>query len=340
MWARALSAVRGVAWEVLWRIGGPAVSVPLAAAAALHLAIFALWSARGSPEGAHAFATSSASWALAAALVVDAAAAVLHGLRVSADATGVVRLGRIGRRDAGALLVRAGYLLAALGFAATLAGRDRLEIRCAIGEECTASREQAVARDPPRRFSAGPFPLHVTAAAVRGAVPGRRSDEAPRVDLRFDDGSFRTAARWRPLWEGWGRFLRPVATGDVLRYEIAAERGATLESAFVKVDLAAGATDSIVPERLPHRVYVRADRESPGPGLRLHVAVYRGKQRVAAADVGIGEPVAFEGLVLTFAEWRPWVQLELLRDPGIPLVLLGAALAALGLAVGRLASRR
>jgi len=339
MWVRALAAMRGAAWDVLWRIGRPAVSVPLAAAAALHVAIFAAWTARGSPDGAHAFATSSASWALAAALIVDSAIAVLQGLRMSSDATGAVRLGRIGRGDAGALLVRGGYLLAALGFAASLAGRDRLEIRCAVGEECTASREQAVARDPPRRFSPGPFPLRVVPEAVHGAVPGRRSGAAPRVDLRADDGSFRTATRWRPLWQGWGRFLRPVATGDVLRYEIAAERGATLDSAFVKLDLAAGATDSILPERFPHRIYVLADPEGP-PGPRLRVAVYRGKQRVAAADVGIGEPVAFEGLVLTFAEWRPWVQLEMLRDPGIPLGLLGAALAAIGIAVERLARRR
>ncbi len=340
MWARALAAVRGAAWEVLWRIGRPPVSVPVAAAAALHVAIFAAWTARGAPEGAHAFATSSASWALAAALVIDSAIAVLLGLRVATDATGAVRLGRFGRRHAAALLVRAGYLLAALGFVASLAGRDRLEIRCAVGEECAASREQAVARDPPRRFSAGPFPVRLTPQRVHGALPGGRSAGTARVDLRAGDGSVRTATRWWPLWHGWGRFLRPVATGDVLRYEIAAERGATLESAFAKLDLALGATDSILPERVPHRIYVRADPEGPAPGPRLRVAVYRGKQRVAAADVGIGEPVAFEGLVLTFAAWRPWVQLEMLRDPGIPLALLGAAFAALGAVAGRLARRR
>ncbi len=327
MWAKARAAVRGAAWNVLWSVGGPAVSVPLAAAGAVHIAVAALWAARGPPEAAHAFATSSASWALATALVIDSAAAVLLALRVSSDATGALKLGGIGWRDVGGLLVRTGYLLAALGFTASLAGRDRVEFRCAVGEECRASVEQLVTRDPPRRFSPGPFPLHVTVERVTGAIAGRPGAVA-RIDLREDDGSLSTATRWRPLWYGWGGFLRPRSSGDVLRYEIAAERGAILDSAFVRLNLAAGAWDTIAPEKVPHRIYVRW--EGGGDALdrapRVRVDVYRGKLLVAEAVVGIGDPVAFDGLVLRFAEWRPWVQLEMLRDPGIPLGAMGLAL--------------
>ncbi len=324
--------MRGAAWDVVWRVGSPAVSVPLAAAGAVHVAIAALWAARGSAEGAHAFATSFASWALATALLIDSSAAVLQALRLSSDAAGTLRLGRIGRREVGGLLVRAGYLLAALGFTASLAGRDRVEFRCAVGEECKASVEQLVARDPPRRFSPGPFPLNVTVARVEGAIPGRPGRELARVDLRAGDGSVRTATRLRPLWYGWGSFLRPRVSGDVLRYEIAAERGAILDSAFVKLHLAAGAWDTFAPEKVPHRIYVRWESggDALAQGPHAHVAVYRGKLLVAETTIGIGEPVAFEGLVLRFAEWRPWVQLEMLRDPGIPLGAMGIALAVAG----------
>ena len=53
MWARLERAVRGLLWDVAWRIGTPAVSVPLVALAALQgVATRAI----GAPEVAYAFA--------------------------------------------------------------------------------------------------------------------------------------------------------------------------------------------------------------------------------------------------------------------------------------------
>jgi hypothetical protein len=269
---------------------------------------------------------------LAVALAVDAATAVVRALPVVVDAKGAVGLGRVDLRTLAGLLLPAGYLVAALGLSASLAGRDRMVFRCAVGEECTGAAEQAVSRDPPRRFSPGPFPLKIVIDDVPGAVPGRPGGAGGGIRLRDERGATVRAGRWSPLWYGWGRFVRPVGSGDVLRYEVRAERGATLESAFVKLDLARGAGDSIAPEKIPHRVYVRVEPADAG-GARVRTAVFRGKLQVAQGPLAVGEPLAFEGLELRFAEWRPWVELEMLRDPGLPLAGIGAALALAGWAL-------
>jgi hypothetical protein len=109
-----------------------------------------------------------------------------------------------------------------------------------------------------------------------------------------------------------------------------------MEGGFAKLLLEpAGAADGFALQRTPHRVYVASADPAPDGAPRFRVAVYRGKLLLREAAVGLGEPVAFEGLALRLAEWRPWVQVELLRDPGIPLALLGAAAALAGLAVRR-----
>jgi hypothetical protein len=331
MWARIELAVRGAIWDVLWRIGTPAVSIPLLGLAALQLAATAAFA---SPEAAHSFVTSWGSWAVAVALVLDAGTALLRATPLEHAPNGRVRWVRPDRRVAAALLVACGYLALALGFVASLASRERLQFRCAVGEEFTSSREQVVSRDPPRTMSPGPFPVQFMLESGAGGI-SRGGGAAPDwIQAQEPGGRRRRASAWSPLWYGWGRFLRPVGSGHVLRYEISAEQGPVLEGAFAKLDLdPPGKTDSIRIETVPHRVYVRAQPAAPGRSgpPSFEIAIYRGKLRVAAATVPIGGELAFEGHVLSLPEWRPWVQLEMVRDAGIPIALIGAVIAAGGL---------
>jgi hypothetical protein len=331
MWARIELGLRAAAWDVIWRIGTPAVSIPLLALAALQLAAASAFS---SPEAAHAFVTSWGSWAIAAALVLDAGTAVLRAAPLAQAPDGRIRWSRLDDRACAALLLASGYLVLALGFLASLASRDRLEFRCAIGEEFTAAREQVVSRDPPRAMSPGPFPVQFMLESGAGGISRGRGAAPEWIEVQDPGGRKRRASRWSPLWFGWGRFIRPVGSGHVFRFEIAPEQGAILESSFVKLDLdPPGKTDSIRPETVPHRVYLRAEPiadgwRGPPP---LHVAVYRGRLLVADGTMLVGGELGFEGHVLRLPEWRPWVQLEMVRDAGIPLALLGAILAGGGL---------
>jgi hypothetical protein len=335
-WARLDGAVRGAIWDVAWRLGTPPVSVPLLALAAVQLGVTAAISSR---TASHAFATSWGSWLIAGALVVDAAAALVRAAPVVQGADGRLRWVPPGRRALGAALVACGYLGIALGLAASLASRERLEFRCALGEPCSAAPEQTVSRDPIRMFSPGPFPVRFVVEAG-GSPAGEAAPGA--VEVQAPGGERTRMGRWRPSWLGWGRFVRPNGAGDVLRYEIRDPRGELVETAFVKLDIEPpGKVDSIRAERVPYRVYVRARRTGGGAApASLEVAVYRGKLSMAQATVPVGGLLAFEGNLLAFPEWRPWIQFELVSDPGIPLALAGGLLAAVGLALASRRSRR
>jgi hypothetical protein len=194
-----------------------------------------------------------------------------------------------------------------------------------------------------RPLSPGPFPVQFLIDAGEGGISRGRGTAPDWIEVRGPDGERARATRWRPLWFGWGRFVRPIGSGTVLRYEIRGPHGELLESAFAKLDLdPPGKVDSIVAETVPHRIYVRASRSGGGAAsaMPFEVAVYRGKLLMATATLAVGETLPFEGHLLALPEWRPWVQLELVSDPGIPLALAGGLLAAVGLALRGIASRR
>ena len=158
---------------------------------------------------------------------------------------------------------------------------------------------------------------------------------SPWVEVRGTGGHATTRmTRRRPSWFGWGRFVRPIGTGDVLRYEIRGPSGELLETMFAKLDLdPPGKLDSIRPQTVPYRIYLRAARTGGAtPGSRpIEVTVNRGKLPMARATLSIGESLPFEGHVLALPEWRPWIQFEMLSDSGIPLAVLAALLATAGL---------
>lgn len=328
MWARVEGAVRGAIWDLAWRAGTPAVAVPLLALAAVQVGVTVALS----PSASHAFATSWGSWLIAGALVVDALVATVRATPAVQGMDGRVRWAPPGRAGSGAFLVACGYLAIAAGLAASLGARERLEVRCALGEPCSAAPAQIVARDPVRPFSPGPFPVQFTVEAAEGPGEGASG----RVEVRWPGGKTTRMTRRRPAWVGWGRFVRPVGTGDVLRYEIRGPSGTSIEAMFAKLDLdPPGKVDSIRSEIVPYRIYVRAasPRTATTGPRSLDVAVYRGKLSMGQARLAVGGELPFEGHVVAFPEWRPWVQLELVSDPGIPLALLGGLLAATGLAL-------
>ncbi|HSN91976.1 MAG TPA: hypothetical protein VLS93_12170, partial [Anaeromyxobacteraceae bacterium] len=308
----------------------------LLALAAVHVAAAAIWRRLGTAEGAHAFATSFAFRALGAALLLDAAVALLRALPLAERPGGRVALVLPDRRGAGGLVARAGQALVALGFVASLLARDRLVFRVAEGETFEASPEQLVERDPPRSMSPGPFPVRLAVEPLPAEAPGdgRAGLEATLAD---DGGERRRASARFPAWYGWGRFLRPVRSGWAVRWELAAPGGGLLDTAFAKLDLVPeGRWDELRLQASPHRVHLRlAPGAAQGAGRPppLEAVVHRGRLLVAAGAVGPAEALAFEGLAFRVPEARRWVELEMVRDPGIPLALLGAAAVLAGLAL-------
>ena len=343
MSARLELAVRGALRGVASRIGTAPVSLSLLALAALYLGAWIAWGRLGTPEGAHALVTSYAFGALAAALVIDAAVALTRVLPLEITPEGRVHL-LAGRGSLAAALVRGGQALIALAFVASLLSRDRLELRVAEGEEFTGAPEQFAGRDPPRRMSPGPFPIAFTVEQVEARLGQDGGVDRARATIDVKGGGReRVGGAW-PLWRGWGRFLLAEDAGLALRWELARKSGTVIDTAIVKLDLLPpGKIDGLRLAGAPHRVYVEllaAPLRGPPAVPPLRASVYRGKLLVAQGDVAPGGEIEFEGLVLRFPEARGWVALGMVRDVGIPLAMLGAALAALGLAVGRFASRR
>jgi hypothetical protein len=336
MWVRVELAVRRALRAVLSPVGTPPVSLALLALAVGYVAAAALWRRLGTAEGASALATSPAFQALAAVLVLDAVASLLRALPLVERPGGRVGLAVPDRRGAGGLLLRASYALAALGFVASLLARERLVFRVAEGEVLEASPEQLVARDPPRSMSPGPFPLSLVLEPLPPEAPGDgRSGLA--ATLSGEGGTRHRASTWGPAWFGWGRFLRPVRAGWAIRCELSVEDGAAVDAAFVKLDLLpAGRWDAVRFQAAPHRLHLRiaAGANPAAAGTPpLEGAVHRGRLLVAEGAIDPSRPLAFEGLSLRVLEARRWIELEMIRDPGIPLAVLGALAALAGLAL-------
>ena len=53
--------------------------------------------------------------------------------------------------------------------------------------------------------------------------------------------------------------------------------------------------------------------------------------RIGLSNLKVGETFKFSEGSITFAGWKPWVNIEVGRDPGKSLSLVGALLAVMGL---------
>ncbi len=342
MLARLELRVRSALRAFLGKLGTTATAFTLLVLAGVALVASRIWAQMGSPEGAHAFATSFAFEAIAVALVVDAAVGLLRALPASVLTGRAFRLQRPDVRQVSCVAIHLGYALAALAFTASLLGRGAVVLRIAAGEEATGDVAQIVDREPLRSFSQEAYPVRFTVLDVAGTVDARVASDAA-VGVRMPDGRVRRfSGRW-PLWIGWTWLVWPESVGYALRYEIAVEKGAVLDSAIAKLDLSMeGERESIRSLAVPHRIMVElpASGSPGGNGFPpLDVSVYRGKLLVASGRLDPGGLLRFEGLVLRFPEAERWVELRVVHDPGLPLALIGGALAIAGAVLGRVSRR-
>ncbi|HSN15068.1 MAG TPA: hypothetical protein VLT61_10575, partial [Anaeromyxobacteraceae bacterium] len=275
MWARLRIEAARQLRELLLAAGTARVSVPLAAVAALFLAVGA---GEWGRDGTRPLAGTWPWWALAAVMVLDAAVAVVRALPLVQRPDGRVEWGALRRDLLPGAALRLAWLAASLAFLLSTASRDRFVFRVAAGERFTASPDQVIRRDPLRPLSRGP----VAADAEVGGIPFRAGEgRAVRAELLGGDGTRSAVSRFLPTWLRWDCYLRAVGTGVAVRYELATEEGSVLDGAFAKLEPRADAGAPLVrPEATPYRFRVEVPalgELSAGAPPSLRVAVFRGK---------------------------------------------------------------
>jgi hypothetical protein len=215
----------------------------------------------------------------------------------------------------------------------------------AVGEQFTGAPEQF---------------LRVSEARVIGSAPPSASFLVDSIEPEFWQdrllftrleaalvlpGQRRAVTRInRPLWVGWATFLRLSGFGYTPRYELADPNGAVVDSAFVKMTVfPPGQTDHFTPAGFPHRIEVEVlpDPVIGAEGLinrsfnlqdpAVKTRVSRGKLMLGEAVLRQGESLSFEGLGLSFPEIRFWGEFAIIRDPGVPVLFAGFAIALVGL---------
>jgi len=255
-------------------------------------------------------------------------------------------LSRRGRRAAlGSYLFHGAFFLLAAGFLLSLATRQEVSLWAATGETFSGEPGQVLSRTPPRWWNfRRPLPTfrvdRVTPELWRDQLLFTRLE----ADLTFPGGSTVTTRINRPLWLGWGTFLRLSGFGYAPRYELSDRVGRPLDSAFVKMNVfPPGQRDHFQIPDLPHRFYVEVlpdfaveqgepitrSLELVRPAVWLRVV--RGPLELGEALVRQGDVFGFEGLRLRFPEIRYWGQFAVVRDPGAPVIFLGYLLGLAGL---------
>ena len=240
----------------------------------------------------------------------------------------------------GAVSLRAGHLLVVAAFGLSLLGREPL-----LARGRGRARDRGAGADRRSRslasFTVGVGEVGFTVVAVHGRLAADGASSAVSADLRLDGGSVARTSRLRPVLLDRARAIWPVLAGYALQYEIAVDKGGVLDAAVAKLALAGGHQDSIRSPVVPHRVYVRlAPGSAPAGGPLFDVAIYRGRLLVGSGRLASGGALPFEGMVLRLPKVSRWVELRLVRDPGIVVALAGLALAAAGLVARRVGAGR
>lgn len=339
-WTRARFVATTLAARASGALGTPAVTAALAALLVLYQGTAALWALRGTKEGAEALATSWAFWALYAGIIGDGLARAYRSAPAAFPRSFAARTaperGRGRLQGLTDFVLGVAWILVGVGFAASLAARDRFTLWAAEGEMFEGAPGQYLTRDPPRSMSPGPKPLRFEVVRVDPRLDG---DAAGSPQVTIDLGGRRvTTTRWRPVWVGGARFLRASGHSIAPRYEVLDGEGRVLDSAFVKLAiLPPGEIDHVRSEAFPHRLYVRLpegalseDRDGALRDLTLHVDVVRGKLPVASGLLRRADELRFEGLVLRVPEARYVAELEIVDDPGAIVLLVAAALGVVG----------
>ena len=233
------------------------------------------------------------------------------------------------------------FFLVALGFALSSLGRREASVWVAEGESFGAART-------PSLNQSDIVPSDFSEVSVVSISPEFWRDQLLftllESRLRFPGGAEKVTRINRPLWLGWGTFLRMTGFGYAPRYEVLTRDGQVVDSAWVKMNVfPPGQRDYFQSGRLPHRVYVMIYPDfrmvDGAPTTRtlnlvnpaIFVSVVRGKVSLGEAILENGETFEFEGLRLRFPEIRYWGEFSFVTDPGAPPLFAGFLLGLTGL---------
>ncbi len=246
----------------------------------------------------------------------------------------------------GSFLFHGSFLLVALGFLLSYTSRQEASFWVAAGERFTSQPEQILSQSPPRVLS---LDIPLMDFTVEEIVPELWQDQMlfTRLEARLTLPGGEVAATRinRPLLWDPITYLRLSGFGYAPRWELLDTSGQVRDTAFVKLNVfPPGQRDFFRLPGLPHRFYVELfpdlARDEAGepftrtlnlrnPGVVLRV--WRGRVDLGGALIESGQGFEFEGLVVSFPEIRYWGELTVVRDPGMPVLFAGYALALAGL---------
>jgi hypothetical protein len=245
----------------------------------------------------------------------------------------------------GTYLFHGAFFVLALAVMASMLGHREARVWVAVGEQFTGAPEQFLRLSEARVIGSAP---PSASFLVNSIVPEFWQDRLLFTRLEAElvlPGQKPAVTRInRPLWVGWATFVRLSGFGYTPRYELADPNGVVVDSAFVKMSVfPPGQTDYFTPENFPHRIEVEIlpDPVMEATGLvnrsfnledpAVLTRVSRGKMILGEAVLRQGEGLDFEGLGLSFPEIRFWGEFSIIRDPGVPLLFAGFAVAMVGL---------
>lgn len=240
----------------------------------------------------------------------------------------------------GTLAFHLAFFPVSAGFLLTFAFRSEATATIAVGESFTGAGEQlrggTSASDAAPRFR------------LERLEPAFWRDQllftSLAADVSLEDGERARLEINRPLWLGWGRFLRLTGFGYAPVYELLDWGGRLQSAGVVKLSVfPPGQRDYFNLPGLPHRVHlevhpnaeledgmvVNRSMELARPLLLARVS--RGKLTVGQGAFRLGEDLEFEELRLRFPRIEYFGEFTLLEDPGAPLLLLGFLFALGGL---------
>lgn len=274
------------------------------------------------------------------------AGALIRGLGFRPRAESADRVAGVRRRWAivGTFLFHCAFFLVAAGFGVSVLLGQEASVWVAVGEEFESRPDQFLTHRPPRLMDTGVPRLDFRVGRIE---PEYWRDELlfTRLEAELNlDGRKRTTRINRPLWLGWGTFLRLSGFGYTPRYELLDADGGLLDSAFVKLNVfPPGARDYFTIPDHPHRIHIEilpnfaleqgqpttATLDLVNPAVVVEVT--RGHLNIGDGVLRRGEGFVFEGRTLRFPEIRYWGEFSIVEDGGVPLVLLGYLAGLVGL---------
>jgi hypothetical protein len=255
------------------------------------------------------------------------------GFRPSWEQPGVVGGYRRRWTALGTFLFHGAFFLLAIGFLLSLTMRQEARVWTAVGEEFQSLPDQFLSQSSPAPLAVGVPAIEYRVARI---LPEFWRDQllftTLEADLVLPGGKQATTRINRPLWLGFGAFVRLSGFGYAPRYELLDRDGRVVDSAFIKLNVfPPGQRDYFRLPEYPHRFYLQVypdlevENDIPAtrtlnlvePGVALHV--FRGR-----LDLGGS---------------LHWGEFSVVRDAGAPILFLGYLVGIAGLLI-KLGGRR